>query len=187
MHISCSAETCFVQKMTEIFALKFHSHLPCTRPTCDWTSNPPPEPSLDISVAVRPSELQSLLADFEMPEFLAARNDYSCRACEGLVQKTLQIQPIGRALLLHLKRFDNNGRKLIDAVQFPRELIFGTARYKFAAVIEHQGETMRSGHYVAHVQSAKLLYCSDEHVTETTWEHVAAKEAYMLAYVLAES
>ena len=132
---------------------------------------------------MRPAELQTLLADFQMPEFLAAQDDYTCAECGDLVQKEIQVQPVGRALLLHLKRFDNRGRKLGDIVTFPRELILGTVRYAFAAVIEHQGRTMRSGHYVAHVQSRKLLCCNDATVRETTWERIASQEAYVLAYV----
>jgi ubiquitin C-terminal hydrolase len=132
---------------------------------------------------VRPAELQTLLADFEMPEFLAAQDDYTCAVCGDLVQKTLQVQPVGQALLIHLKRFDSRGRRLGDDVTFPRELIVGTARYAFAAVVEHQGHTIREGHYVAHVQSRKLLCCNDATVTETTWERIASRQAYVLAYV----
>ena len=103
-----------------------------------------------------------------------------------LVQKTLQVRPVGRALLLHLKRFDSGGRKLPDIVTFPRELMFGTVRYAFAAVVEHQGRTMRTGHYVAHVQSRKLLCCNDDTVRETTWERIASRQPYVLAYVRAD-
>ena len=171
--------------MEDVFAVNFHTHLTCTRPSCTWTSNPPLEPGLDISIAVRPAELQTLLADFQMPEFLAAGDDYTCAACGDLVQKTLQVQPVGRALLLHLKRFDSSARKLGDIVTFPRELMVGTVRYAFAAVVEHQGRTMRTGHYVAHVQSRELLCCDDNAVRETTWERIASQQPYVLAYVRA--
>ena len=99
------------------------------------------------------------------------------------MQKTVNVQPVGHALLIHLKRFDSRGRKVVDDVTFPRELTVGTARYAFAAVIEHQGRTKREGHYVAHVQSRELLCCNDAKVTETTWERIASRQAYVLAYV----
>ena len=85
-----------------------------------------------------------------------------------------------------LKRFDSRGRKVVDDVTFPRELTVGTARYAFAAVVEHQGRTKREGHYVAHVQSRELLCCNDAKVTETTWERIASRQAYVLAYVRAD-
>ena len=132
---------------------------------------------------MRRAELQTLITDFQMPEFLAAHDDYKCAACDDLVQKTVDVQPVGQALLIHLKRFDSRGRKVVDDVTFPRELFVGTARYAFAAVVEHQGHTKRRGHYVAYVQSRKLLCCDDGNVTETTWEHIESRQAYVLAYV----
>ncbi len=89
-------------------------------------------------------------------------------------------------MLLHLKRFDSRGEKLPDIVSFPRELMSGIVRYAFAAVVEHEGKTMRKGHYVAHVQSRKLFRCDDNTVTETTWERIASQEPYVLAYVRAD-
>ena len=72
---------------------------------------------------------------------------------------------------------------MVDDVTFPHELIVGTARYAFAAVVEHQGRTQGEGHYVAHVQSRELLCCNDAQVTETTWVRIASRQAYVLAYV----
>ena len=186
IHSHCTSQACFARRMQDVCAVNVHTHLSFTRSACTWYCDPPPEPGLDISVAVKPANLQSLLADFQMPEFLAAQDDYTCTACGDLVQKTLQVQPVGRALLFHLKRFDSRGRKLDDIVTFPRELIFGTVRYEFAAVVEHQGRTLKAGHYVAHVQSRKLLCCNDDTVRETTWEGIASRQAYVLAYVRTE-
>ena len=121
-----------------------------------------------------------------MPEFLTEHDDYTCRECTDLVQKTVAVQPVGQALLIHLKRFDSTGRKVVDDVKFPHEMMVGTARYAFTAVIEHQGSTQGEGHYVAHVQSRKLLCCNDAQVTETTWERIASRQAYVLAYVRVE-
>ena len=121
-----------------------------------------------------------------MPEFLDSNDDYVCQACGDMVQKSIRVQPIGRASILHLKRFAFEGtqRKRNDPVTFPRTLEFGSARYEFSAMVEHIGETVRGGHYVANVQTAtSLLQCDDERVNEVTWEHVSARQAYVLAYV----
>lgn len=56
-----------------------------------------------MSMAVRLAELQTLLADLQMPELLAGQDDYTCAACGDLVQKTFQVEPVGEALLLHVK------------------------------------------------------------------------------------
>ncbi len=138
-------------------------------------------------MAVRLGDLQTLLGDFEMPEFLTADDDYVCQACGDLVQKNIRVQPRGRALLFHLKRFDNKGRKRNDLVTFPRMLHFGTARYEFAAVVEHIGATMKSGHYVTYLQSENFKCCNDNVITDTTWENVEARQAYLLMYVRADA
>ena len=139
-----------------------------------------------MSIQIKPADLQTLLTDFEMPEFLTSHDDYVCQACGDLVQKTIRVQPVGRALLLHLKRFafHGAGRKRNDPVSFPRSLAFGSARYEFSAMVEHIGDTGREGHYIAHVNSSSsLLQCDDEIVTEVTWERVSGRQAYLLAYV----
>ena len=121
-----------------------------------------------------------------MPAFLASHDDYVCQACGDLVQKTIRVQPIGRALFLHLKRFafQRSGLKRHDRVTFPRRLVLGSARYEFTAMVEHIGESVRDGHYIAHVQAAaSMLKCDDEKVEQVTWEQVSACQGYLLAYV----
>ena len=125
----------------------------------------------------------------EMLYFLNAENDYVCKRCAGLVQKTIQVRPLGRALLLHLKRFEfeRTGRKCNDVVLFPRTLSVGTSRYEFTALVEHIGKTMHRGHYVAYVQSTHLWCCNDEDVVEVSWQTIEKKQAYLLAYVRADT
>ena len=136
-------------------------------------------------MTVRPGLLQTLLNDFEAAEFLNAEDDYVCKRCTGLVQKALHVQPLGRALLLHLKRFEftRTGRKLNDVVLFPRTLGLGTARYEFTALIERLGKAMRTGHYVAYVQNANLWRCNDNDVVQIPLQEVEKRQAYLLAYV----
>ena len=153
MHSACTEQSCLARKLATQFTVNCFSHVTCTAATCTWNSSPPPEPGADVSMAVRLGDLQTLVGDFEMPEFLTAHDDYVCQACGDLVQKNIRVQPRGRALLLHLKRFDNVGRKRSDLVIFPRILHFGTARYEFVSLVEHIGPTLAEGHYVAYVQS----------------------------------
>ena len=185
MHGKCTQQSCLARTLSEHFKVSFENHLACTRPRCPWTSTPPAEPGCDVSIEIKPADLQTLLTDFEMPEFLAGQDDYVCQVCGDLVQKTISVQPVGRALFLHLKRFafHGAGRKRNDPVSFPRSLALGSARYEFSAMVEHIGEA-GGGHYIAHVNSSRsFLQCDDEHVTEMTWERVSGRQAYLLAYV----
>lgn len=65
-------------------------------------------------------------------------------------------------------------------------MMSGAIRYVVAAVVENQGRTMCTGHYVAHVQSRELLCCNDNAVRETTWERIASQQPYVLACVRAD-
>ena len=132
---------------------------------------------------IMPTRSKTLLEKFEMPQFLADTDSKKCEECPEFLQKTVEVQPIGRALLIHLMRFDDSGRKLPDRVTFPHELVLGTARYAFAAAVEHIGATKREGHYIAHVHTRQFLSCNDRSVTRTTWDCIASSQPYMLAYV----
>lgn len=185
MHSGCASQSCFARTLTQLFAVDFQSFLACTEANCSWHTHPPADPGTDVSMAIRPGLLQTLLSDFEMPEHLTAEDDYACQQCAGLVQKTLHVQPLGRALLLHLKRFEYNqaGRKRNDVVTFPRTLAFGSARYEFAALVEHRGKTLGGGHYVAYVESSRLFCCNDAVIAEIAWQEVEKRQAYLLAYI----
>ena len=186
MHGKCTQHSCLARTLSEHFQVSFQNHLACTKPRCAWHSTPPAEPGCDVSIEIKPADLQTLLSDFEMPAFLASQDDYVCQACGDLVQKTISVQPVGRALLLHLKRFafHGDGRKRNDPVTFPRSLVFGSVRYDFSAMVEHIGDTGRAGHYIAHVNSSGSLWqCDDAIVTEVTWERVSDRQPYLIAYV----
>ena len=186
MHGTCTRQSCVARVLSDHFKVNFHNHLTCTKPRCSWTSTPPAEPGCDVSIEINAGDLQTLLSDFEMPAFLASHDDYVCQDCGDMVQKTIRVQPIGRALFLHLKRFafKRSQLKRHDRVTFPRRLLLGSARYEFTAMVEHIGESVRDGHYIAHVQAAaSMLKCDDEKVEQVTWEQVSAHQSYLLAYV----
>ena len=103
MHSACTEQSCLARKLAKQFTVDVHSHVACTAATCTWNYSPPPEPGADVSMAVRLGDLLTFVADFEMPEFLTAHDDYVCQACGDLVQKNIRVQPRGRALLLHRK------------------------------------------------------------------------------------
>ena len=60
----------------------------------------------------------------------------------------------------------------------------------FAAMVQHVGHAKKQGHYLIYVAEdminhvdSKVLCDDDSHVFETTWSHIASREAYMLAYI----
>ena len=62
---------------------------------------------------------------------------------------------------------------------------FGDTPYQLRALIEHRGETLRSGHYVAYVRTdaGDWYLCNDSASPELVVENnVLQRRAYMLIY-----
>ncbi len=78
-------------------------------------------------------------------------------------------------LIIVLKRFDSDERKLVSKMDLPQDLDLTDvldrdgpeqaqhAKYTLQAVVAHIGSHLRTGHYVAHVRNAgkaqRLLHC----------------------------
>jgi ubiquitin C-terminal hydrolase len=78
----------------------------------------------------------------------------------------------------------NGGSRHIWAGQ-QRPLSPGPCLYALTGVVVHRGlmNSVNAGHYIAYVRSDEGWLCiDDEEVTPTTWETVAAVNAYMLFY-----
>ena len=90
--------------------------------------DPPAEAGRDVSIEIKSGDLQTLLSDFEVPDFPTAIDEYVCQACGDILQKTKRVQPVGRALLLHLKCFELvcTGHTRGDPVTLPRTVDFGS-------------------------------------------------------------
>ena len=191
MHQQCNPLTCFAHKMKEFCALSFYSNLKCTNIGCPWTKNTSPEFALDLSVAIKDSNsLPGLLKVFQKSELLTSSGSYICGQCGSVVRKEMHVKPTAKVFLAHFKRFDERNRKCGKTIKFPRELRVGNVRFAFAAMVQHVGHAKKQGHYVTYVaedminhDDSKVLCYDDSHVFETTWSHIASREAYMLAYV----
>ena len=100
------------------------------------------------------------------------------------------MQPLGQVLLVHLERFEYvRGRcsKCDVSVSFPDQLHVDDISYDFIGMIEHRSKRMDRGHYVAYVIDSIIMCCDDKEITEVSWEKVRKKEAYLLAYIRANS
>lgn len=79
--------------------------------------------------------------------------------------KKIKFKRIGPdTLFLHLKRFDNYGRKLSKFIKFPEKLVFKKVAkdksvYQLYGVIVHAGGSLGSGHYYAYCKNNGKWYC----------------------------
>ena len=123
--------------------------------------------------------------------------DYNCARCQRSVRhtKTANIIRLPRVLMVQLSRFswDANGNrgKKKNIVHLDLELSVpshssGNHDYNLIGVTNHLGETMGSGHYIAHCYSTPLqrwIQFDDHMVSEMTPEAVkSAQGAYILFY-----
>jgi hypothetical protein len=152
--------------------------------------------SLQLSLGGRQlGSLTEALAAFSMVETLSS---WSCPACckkASTKQMTVHVPPA--ALMVHLKRFSSNGRKLGHHVSFSEQLDLAPvltpvsrmegwpSRYRLAGIIVHVGDTRNGGHYISYTRAPNRQWyrASDKRVERVDWNIVAVQQAYMLFYL----
>jgi len=92
-------------------------------------------------------------------------------------QQAICIQaPLPNYLIVHLKRFRNNGTKITTPLEFPQDEQVtiqdeegNHVTYEIVAFINHHGQTSRSGHYTADVRNfqgeQQWIHCDDDKLT----------------------
>lgn len=134
------------------------------------------------------------LDKFISPEQL----DYKCEQCEkrGKATKTSKIASIPPILILHLKRFQTSGDKILGHVGFGSVLEFNpylipqlqhsNASFGLFAVVVHISTESTTGHYIAYVRNVtkddEWWKMDDAEVLRTTWDEVRKADAYILLY-----
>jgi len=92
-------------------------------------------------------------------------------------------------LVVHFNRFTQacapNGKyrwvKNSRAVDVPAVLSLGDDRYELRGIVEHLGQSVERGHYVAHVhREGEWFRCSDTHVSSE--RSPAGAEAYLAMF-----
>ena len=94
----------------------------------------------------------------------------------------LRITKIPKTLLLHLKRFSSKSKDS-SLIKFPVDapLSLGSSEFKLSSVINHEGKSTSSGHYLATVRHNETWFSiSDEKVSNN--EKVESADAYVLFY-----
>lgn len=143
--------------------------------------------------------LDDCLRAFTEPELLSGDNMPECTSCQQKREssKRLQVYRFPRVLVLHLKRFGNDRKKIRTSVQFPIANFDACALaidnehrpanapvYELFATCEHSGR-MNFGHYTAtcldHV-SNQFYDFNDDHVNLFDPEKIDNSSVYVLFY-----
>lgn len=151
------------------------------------------DPFLDLSLSLpsncREADVDKCLQDFMDVEQLDISEKYVCEKCKVMVRATkrLAIERAPQVLILHLKRFSNDGYKLSRPVMkaSPRISVNGKT-YALYACVSHHGGSARSGHYTASCKvDGRWWNFNDERVCEKKDFEPSSdlEDAYILFYV----
>jgi hypothetical protein len=101
---------------------------------------------------------------------------------------------VPRILIVHLKRFDNNQKKIKKFIKYDKEIDLSKFRenkkknekyaYRLSSVLVHQGNSIYSGHYYCYVRvSDSNWYCFNDHsVLKAEESEVLKQSPYLLLY-----
>ena len=147
----------------------------------------------DASTPVKLLELMNSDHDAEIID------EYSCEGCKPTRTKakiTHTLWRLGNWVIIVLKRFDNNGRRINTQVEIPLETSFGSLfhpssnepskndTYSLFSSIHHHGSA-RGGHYTAHAKhpvTGNWAYYDDESGRELTTDPILDASTYIVMY-----
>lgn len=145
----------------------------------------------DLSLELTASSLTSCLRKFCREEELESHR-FLCPECnrETTCTKQLSISQAPQVLILHFKRFTNQGKKNNRVISFPFTLALpiedgrNSVKYDLYAVIIHDGQSCLSGHYFAYVRSDGEWYeANDSRVVQKDVRTAVGRgAAYILFY-----
>ncbi|KAK9464025.1 uncharacterized protein V1516DRAFT_669336 [Lipomyces oligophaga] len=199
--------------IVNMFQGQYQSQLRCL--TCNFTSttyNPFTVLSLPLPQGKRVT-LEQCVDLFVMQEVLDKEDAWRCPHCkvERTATKTLRIARLPVILIIHLKRFETNGRwsnKLDTFVDYPIHGLDLTKywpdyrqedrvwidkvepddqippfRYNLYGVVNHYG-TLRGGHYTAYVNKSSKgwLVFDDSRVGKCSSSSLVSRDGYVLFY-----
>lgn len=178
--------------ISRIFGGAFRNELKCCQ--CGYKShtfNSFMDLSLDITKGI--SSVSSAVAAFSKPEVLDRGNEWKCEKCNKKVRavKQMVISKAPNVLMLHLKRFNYNG-KINKHIDFQMELNLPCIenekntkiRYHLTGIVVHHGHSTHSGHYVAYVKAPNDTWCemNDSSVHRCSMQTLMGQQAYILFY-----
>lgn len=166
---------------------------------CSQTFNHFVDLSLEVGKGV--CSVSDAIRAFTRVERLDRGNEWRCDKCKQKVQacKQLKISEAPKVLMLHLKRFNYNGKvnKHID-VSLTEELPCVVSashdggvkesvvrvKYNLYGMVVHHGHSSHSGHYVGYVKAPNGQWCemNDSQVSRCSLNTLLHQQAYILFY-----
>ncbi|KAJ3484111.1 hypothetical protein NLI96_g5854 [Meripilus lineatus] len=153
-------------------------------------------PILDLSVDIYGvNTLTDALRKFVAVDHLKGADKYKCDKCKKHVSadKQFTIHEAPTVLSIHLKRFSPMGRKIGHQVNYGERISLQSFMsegqhgpvYSLYGVISHAGGGPNSGHYYAHIKSAKGVWfeMNDEVVSQVSSPPTSLRSAYVLFYM----
>ena len=142
--------------------------------------------------------LEDCLRAFTEPEVLDGDNMTECSHCQQKTESTkrLQVYRFPRVLVLHLKRFGNDSKKISVSVKFPTEKLDASGlaidiehqrpnipTYDLFALCRHSGR-MNYGHYTSTCLdvSSKRWYEFNDNIVSAAEPEDCDRDAYILFY-----
>lgn len=131
--------------------------------------------------------VESLLSEY----FAVEENiiDYECTSCHvqnHCSKYTELLKEMPKFLVIQLKRFDNEGKKLYGGVYMSKFIKLttngsGKIKYKLKSVVNHDGQSSHRGHYTTTVcYNSQMYECDDD--TSSTTKNWNLNKAYFLLY-----
>ena len=157
------------------------------------------DPFLDLSLELKNcNSLSDAFLTFCRSEKLDKNNQYRCEKCSQFsqAQKQLTIFQSPYTLMIHLKRFNEFGKKINKPIQFPEKFKlnqFMSRRsekdeeefgYDLYAVLVHEGHSIHSGHYFCFIKNSSGVWyeMNDQSVRQVSKQTVLNQHAYILFY-----
>lgn len=128
------------------------------------------DPFWDLSLPLvrgrQTCRLSDVVEDFVAKETLDADERPNCSNCKRATKSTKQIAicRLPQLIILHLKKFSNDGYKLTSPdIKIDRMLTFNGTTYNLVACISHHGYSSSSGHYTCHCEyGSRWFHFNDE-------------------------
>lgn len=124
------------------------------------------EPFMDISLNMK-SSLQESVNDFIKCSRL---ENFSCDLCKfnKYGKSKVSFLNVPYYLIIHLKRYNNLAEKNCSNIDIPKLLKINSEYYKIISTIDHIGESLDYGHYVANLKiNENYIQIDDEEITLT--------------------
>ena len=118
--------------------------------------------SLAIPQTVEECHLKDCVNNYTISEILETES--KCERCHRLSQfsKELVFERLPKVLMIHLKKFGNNGQKISKKVNVSQNLLIKSTNYSLKAFISHRGMNSFSGHYISYCKQSNHWYRFDD-------------------------